>query len=398
MVVGGGAAGYFTAIRAAELLDPSKRILILEKAPQTLAKVRISGGGRCNVTHACFDPRRFATHYPRGEKALIGPLHRWDAEKTVEWFEERGVSIKTEEDGRMFPVSNDSQSIIDCLAKCMVEQNIELRTRTSVHNILHQPTKDCEAGSTYHAKQLLIATGGTRSATSESLLRFSGHTIQPAVPSLFTFNIPKGGLSELAGISVKSAEVSIPTFKLKNQGPVLITHWGLSGPAILKLSAWGARELHGADYQFTVLINWLPEVDLIASFKQLRSTQGKRSIAARSPYSELPRRLWEKLVERAQIDPSTTWSQLSKKQLLRLEEVLSRCPFKVHGKSMNKDEFVTCGGVDLDEIKMKSMESRLIPGLYFAGEVLNVDGITGGFNFQNAWTTGYLAGSAIGGT
>lgn len=404
VVIGGGAAGYFAAIRAAELCDPSEPILILEKAPQVLGKVRISGGGRCNVTHACFDPRTFATHYPRGEKALIGPLHRWDAQKTIDWFEDHGVHTKTEKDGRMFPTSDNSQTIIDCLCETAEQLGIEKKARTNVAEISYQADAPysfsirCAEGTSIRSKNLLIATGGTRSAASESLLKFSGHTIQPAVPSLFTFNIPKNSLSELAGISVKHARVTIPSVNLNSHGPLLITHWGLSGPAILKLSAWGARKLHSVDYTFTVFVNWLPNEDLDTSFSQLRTSAGKRSLLSRSPFPEIPKRLWEKLVERGDIDGATTWSQISKKQLTRLHETLTHCAFDVSGKSMNKEEFVTCGGVELNEVSLKTLESRRIPGLYFAGEVLNIDGITGGFNFQNAWTTGYLAGSAIGET
>ncbi|MDG2168937.1 MAG: NAD(P)/FAD-dependent oxidoreductase [Opitutales bacterium] len=404
VVIGGGAAGYFAAIRAAEIGDPSEPVLILEKAPQVLGKVRISGGGRCNVTHACFDPRTFATHYPRGEKALIGPLHRWDAQKTIDWFEDHGVQTKTEKDGRIFPTTDNSQTIIDCLCDTAEQLGIETRTRTNVSEISHDADApypfsiQCTGGSTIRSKNLLIATGGTRCVASESLLQFTGHKIHPAVPSLFTFNIPKNSLSELAGISVKHASVTIPEAKLNSHGPLLITHWGLSGPAILKLSARGARKLHSVEYTFTAFVNWLPNEDLEISFSQLRTSAGKRSLISRSPFPELPKRLWEKLIERGEIDGATTWSQISKKQLTRLREMLTHCAFDVSGKSMNKEEFVTCGGVELNKVSLKTMESRRIPGLYFAGEVLNIDGITGGFNFQNAWTTGYLAGSAIGET
>lgn len=400
-IIGGGAAGFFAAIQAAKLLTPGERIIILEKGSQVLGKVRISGGGRCNVTHACFDPRQFATHYPRGNKALIGPLHHWDAQKTVEWFEEHGVSLKTEADGRMFPTTDDSQTIVDCLVGEANKLGIEVKTQTTVTTVSHDPIDEYPFTLTLkdilplRAKQLVIATGGTRSVTAERLLSFSGHKLHSAVPSLFTFNIPEGGFPDLAGIAVADAEVEIPDLNLSNRGPVLITHWGLSGPGILKLSAWGARELNASIYQFKTVVNWIPNEDTETAFTSQRVSNGKRHIIARSPFSQIPRRLWEALVKRSKINRSTTWAQISKKQSASLADSLTRCVFLVNGKSMNKEEFVTCGGIDLDEVHMKTMESRLIPGLYFAGEVLNIDGITGGFNFQNAWTGGYLAGIAI---
>jgi predicted Rossmann fold flavoprotein len=281
------------------------------------------------------------------------------------------------------------------------ELNVKIRTRTEVSNIEHPSSENngfliiCSDQRSFSTRNLLIATGGTRSTKSSALMNFTGHTLKPAVPSLFTFNIPQGGMKDLAGLSVKNAEVSIPEFNLNSQGPILITHWGLSGPPVLKLSAWGARDFHSANYTFTTTVNWLPGIMLQERFTELRNKEGKRSIATRSPFPEIPRRLWERLVSRTEISSTTSWSQLSRNQTEQLAKMLSRCQFQVQGKSMNKEEFVTCGGVNLDEVNLRTMESKRIPNLYFAGEVLNVDGITGGFNFQNAWTTGYLAGSAI---
>ncbi|NET40059.1 MAG: NAD(P)/FAD-dependent oxidoreductase, partial [Cyanothece sp. SIO1E1] len=375
--------------------------VILEKSAHVLNKVRISGGGRCNVTHACFDSRVFATHYPRGYKALIGPLHRWDAERTIEWFEAHGVALKTEADGRMFPTTDDSQTILDCLCGAAKEQGIEVRTRTSVQEIDYHQNEPfpfrihLQSGWYVQTRHLLIATGGTRSSDSASLLHFSGHTLKPAVPSLFTFNLVDKSWKEMTGLSVQKVALSIPSTKLQSEGPLLFTHWGLSGPAILKLSAWSARELHACDYRFSVLVDWLPGIDPAQRFSELRQEAGKRKIHSRSPFEQLPRRFWETLVSKVPIPSGTTWSQVSKKQGLNLVELLKRCVFEVNGKSMNKEEFVTCGGVHLDEVNLKTMESRMVPGLYFAGEVLDIDGITGGFNFQSAWTTGYLAGTAI---
>jgi hypothetical protein len=401
VVAGGGAAGFFGAITAAENMRGQGRVLILEKSSQLLGKVKISGGGRCNVTHACFDPRLFASHFPRGEKELIGPLHRWDAQSTIDWFENRGVELKTEADGRMFPKTDDSQTIIDCLMNAASKEGITIRTRTTLTDI--KPKEDeagkfvlnCSDGKKLISRNLLLATGGTRSADSEGLIQILGHKMIPSVPSLFTFNIPAWELKDLAGLSVKNTEATITEFKLGSTGPALITHWGLSGPAILKLSAKAARVLHSVQYSFSITINWLPGIPIMERFDQLRSTKGKRLILSHSPFPELPKRLWQRLVAQSGIQSATTWSQASKKQIEDLVTFLTKCPFKVHGKSMNKEEFVTCGGVELGEINLRTMESRLHPGLYFAGEVMNIDGITGGFNFQSAWTTGHLAGIAI---
>ena len=395
LVVGGGAAGFFSAITCAENSD--KSVLILEKTPKLLHKVKISGGGRCNVTHNCYEPRELSTHYPRGEKSLIGPFNRFGPADTVEWFTSRGVTLKTEDDGRMFPVTDNSQTIVDALLNASEAAGVEIRTSEGVAAI----TSTAEGfevrteTDTYTAANVLLATGGTRLSASADLASSLGHELLPATPSLFTFKIDDPRIDGLAGLSVVDADVRIHQSKLKSNGPVLVTHWGLSGPGILKISAWGARELAEAEYRFDISVNWLPGQDPSEIIAELRTSAPKKQVASKSPFLEIPKRLWVSLVNAAEIDESTIWSQLSKKQAGRLRAQLTDSTFTVDGKSMNKAEFVTCGGVSLKEVDFQTMESRLVPGLFFAGEVIDVDGITGGFNFQNAWTNGFHAGTAI---
>ena len=409
IVIGGGAAGFFTAITAAEELGEGARVLILEKSSHFLGKVKISGGGRCNVTHDCFDSKQMSRSFPRGERALLGPLHRWGAEDTVDWFESRGVPLKTENDGRMFPESNDSQSIIDCLINAAKNAGIEMRSGEGVEKIRTLADADSpEDASTFEVitdkgenlicHSLLLATGGTRNAIGEKLAQDLGHSTEPAVPSLFTFKISDERIDGLQGLSVPNAKLTVKEKpKLSSSGPLLITHWGLSGPAALRLSAWGARELAALDYQLTLRVNWLagseqPETRMA----QARKEGGKRRVAGASIFESIPKRLWKRMCATAGVDEDCTWSHLPKTTARKLSDELLNGHFEVTGKSMNKDEFVTCGGISLKEINLRSMESRLCPGLYFAGEILDIDGITGGFNFQNAWTTGHLAGLAIG--
>lgn len=404
VVVGGGAAGFFTAITCAE--NSTKSVLILEKTAQLLQKVKISGGGRCNVTHNCFEPRELSRNYPRGEKSLIGPLHRFGAADTVEWFAGRDVALKTESDGRMFPVSNRSQTIVNALLTAARDAGVEIKTGEGVTSIAQvaadQPharfelTTDGEA--TYTADNVLLATGGTRSASGAKLAADLGHELQPATPSLFTFKIKDPRIDELSGLSVDNAEVSIHDSKLRSEGPVLITHWGLSGPGILKISAWGARELAGRDYRFDITVNWLPGQDPASIIASQRKNEGKRQLSTRCPFDSIPKRLWLRMLTAAGISDRATWAEVSKAHTAKLLTELTSATFSVDGKSTNKDEFVTCGGIVLDEINFKTMESKLVPGLYFAGEVIDVDGITGGFNFQNAWTSGFHAGMAIAAT
>jgi predicted Rossmann fold flavoprotein len=396
IVVGGGAAGFFSAITCAE--NSGKSVLILEKTSQLLQKVKISGGGRCNVTHDCVEPRELSRNYPRGEKSLIGPFHRFGAADTVDWFASRGVTLKTEADGRMFPETDSSQTIIDTLIGAADAAGVSIHTSEGVTSVVKNEDNFelvTDAGNSYTATSVLIATGGTRLAAGAKLAASLGHELQPPTPSLFTFKIKDQRIDGLLGLSVSPAEVSIQQSKLKSSGPVLITHWGLSGPGILKISAWGARELAEHDYRFDISVNWLPDADPAAVVAEKRPSEAKRQLSSRSPFSSIPKRLWLRLLAAAEVPDATTWSQLSKAQATRLLGQLTASRFRVNGKSTNKDEFVTCGGIELNEINFKTMESKLVDGLYFAGEVIDVDGVTGGFNFQNAWTSGFHAGSDI---
>ncbi|HMP83701.1 MAG TPA: NAD(P)/FAD-dependent oxidoreductase [Verrucomicrobiota bacterium] len=400
VIVGGGAAGFFAAITCAEA-SPQTEVIVLERGPEFLTKVKISGGGRCNVTHACFDAREFTTRYPRGQRELIAPFHQFQARDTVEWFAKRGVKLKTEADGRMFPVTDLSQTIMDCLLRAARDAGVQLRTHTVVETVRRNDDgfEVNVAGSStpVHCHRLLLATGGCRAAAAGQLAVSLGHTLEPPVPSLFTFHIETAWLRGLAGVSLPDAEVSVPGTRLRERGPLLLTHWGLSGPAILRLSAWGARILHGLNHQFPLLVNWLPDANdhsLAEHFQSLRESQPAKSIV-NSPAPPLPARLWEQLVLASGIGRETRWSALSRAAQHALIQQLLRTELSVTGKSLNKDEFVTCGGVRLSEVNFKTMESRICPGLHFAGELLDIDGITGGFNFQAAWTTGWIAGRAM---
>jgi predicted Rossmann fold flavoprotein len=399
-IVGGGAAGFFAAITCAEAMTGAD-ITILEKSSQFLSKVRISGGGRCNVTHACFDARDFATRFPRGEQPLIGPFKRFQAKDTVAWFAARGVKLKTESDGRMFPVTDSSETIIDCLVESAKAAGVKLVTNCGVQRLSKRAEGGFDVtlstGKTDECDRVLLATGGCRTAAAGQLAVSLGHTLEPPVPSLFTFHTATPWLHKLAGISVESAEASIPGAGLRERGAVLVTHSGLSGPGILRLSAWGARELHDRDYQFPLHVNWLPHLDVeqIASELNARREQQPAKLVVNTPVAPLPARLWEQLVLTSGIAEDTRWSRLTRAAQHRLIQQLTHTELPVTGKSLNKDEFVTCGGVRLREVDFKTMESRICPGLYFAGELLDIDGVTGGFNFQAAWTTGWIAGQAM---
>ena len=397
IVIGGGAAGFFGAITAAEFGTP--KILILEKGPEILTKVRISGGGRCNVTHQCFDPKDLAKNYPRGHRNLIGPFHRWQPADTITWFEDHGVELKTEEDGRMFPTTDDSHTIIDCLTNSANDLGIKWRTHCGVTQ-LHQSDQTYElftsTGDHFTARNILVATGGIRSKDARIPAENLNHDLSSPVPSLFTFKISDPRIHGLQGVSVPHATASTETHQ--SEGPLLITHWGLSGPAILKISAWGARDLSQSNYRFSVTINWTGSESLESvqeMFHQHRRDHGVWKISKRSPIVGISKRLWQRMCETSGILDSSTWSKITKLQSQTLAKELVQAKFSVDGKSLNKDEFVTCGGVSLDDVQLKSMESKEHTGLYFAGEVLDIDGITGGFNFQAAWTTGRLAGMAI---
>ena len=396
-IVGGGAAGFFAAIACAEA-RPNQEITIYERGSHFLTKVRISGGGRCNVTHTpSLDLRAFSSRYPRGERPLIGALHKFSPEDCVAWFERRGVRLKTESDGRMFPVTDSSGTVIDCLLYEAKAAGVRLALRTGVERV-HKDENgfalELSDGSRAACDRLLLATGGARDPQGAELACSLGHTIEPPVPSLFSLHIATEWLRELPGVSVPDVELTVPSAKLSERGPILITHNGVSGPVVLRLSAWGARVLAERDYNFALRINWLPELRVEEELQARRMTQPKRHVVG-SPIAPLPTRLWEQLVRAAGIPDAVLWTNLSREQAKALTEILTRCELPVEGKTLNKDEFVTCGGVRLQEVNFKSMESRLVPRLYFAGELLDIDGITGGFNFQSAWTTGWIAGRAM---
>jgi predicted Rossmann fold flavoprotein len=402
-VAGGGAAGFFAAIACAEA-DPGAEVSLHEATAHPLAKVRVSGGGRCNVTHACPDASEMARSYPRGSRELIGPLHRFGPMDTVAWFRERGVELKTEADGRMFPITDDSATIVDCLMDAAAKAGVRLQTGCGLRGLARAPGDPrgrfralLTTGEEVLADRVLIATGGTKGSAGLTLAASLGHTVTPTVPSLFTFHVDDLRLKGLEGLAAASAGASVPAMRLRESGPILVTHWGLSGPAILKLSAWGARELHGAGYRFTLVVNWAePRTaqQARAALEAERLAHPRRQVSTANPLG-IPARLWERLAAAAGVAPLATWAGVSNDTLRALALQATASEFAVSGKSMNKEEFVTCGGVSLAEVDMATMESRVCPGLYFAGEVLDIDGITGGYNFQAAWTTGWQAGRAM---
>lgn len=397
IIVGGGAAGFFTAINIAEK-NPKLKIAILERGKNVLEKVRISGGGRCNVTHACFEPNQLVKYYPRGEKELRGPFHQFASGDTIEWFEKHGVALKIEEDGRMFPVSNSSQTIIDCFLETAKKLKIGVLLGQSVQSVFKKDDywKIETQNERYTAEKLILATGSNTKMWD--LLQTFGHSVVSPVPSLFTFNIKDARIKELPGVSAL-VSVKVKDTKLESTGPLLVTHWGMSGPAILKLSAWGARVLFEKNYQFTIFVNWLNDVDTeeaLDLLKELKLEHSKKAVSKKSPFV-FPNRLWESLVLASGIDPETKWADLTKIQLQNLANQLTSAAFEVNGKSTFKEEFVTAGGIDLKEINFKTMQSKLHENLYFAGEIVNIDAITGGFNFQNAWTSGFILANAISG-
>lgn len=396
LIVGGGAAGFFTAINLAEK-KPGLKIAILERGKEVLSKVRISGGGRCNVTHACFVPDELVKFYPRGEKELRGPFHLFCSGDTIEWFERHGVALKIEDDGRMFPVSDTSQTIIDCFLKAAQKLGIEVLTGQSVQS-LYQSSHGWKVATNQHNFncQKLILTTGSNPKIWEMLAGF-GHSIVPPVPSLFTFNIKDARIRDLMGVSAL-ASVKVKNSKLEASGPLLITHWGMSGPGILRLSAWGARELAAKNYQFAIEVNWLNGLSFSETeelLRELKLEHSKKTVSKKSPFA-FANRLWESLVLASGIQQDTKWAEVNKKQLHDLAAQLTKAEFAVNGKSTFKEEFVTAGGIDLKEIDFRTMESKLHKNLYFAGEIANIDAITGGFNFQNAWTCGFIIAQAIG--
>ena len=388
--VGGGAAGFFTAINIAEK-NPKFKVAILERGKEVLTKVRISGGGRCNVTHACFEPNELVKFYPRGEKELKGPFNQFCSGDTIEWFEKHGVELKIEEDGRMFPVSNSSQTIIDCFMDAASKAGIKTLTSQSVQSLFK--ADDFWKIDTQHDKftatKLVLSTGSNPKMWE--MIAGLGHCIIEPVPSLFTFNITDKRIKELPGVSTW-ATVKVKNTKLEATGPLLVTHWGMSGPAILKLSAWGARILAEKKYQFAISVNWLNDMDLAEAenlLKKYKQEEAKKQISKRAPF-DFPNRLWENLVLAAGILVETKWADLSKMQMKNLAEQLTEGTYQVSGKSTFKDEFVTAGGVDLKEINFKNMSSKILPNFYVSGEVLDIDAITGGFNFQACWSEAWL--------
>ncbi len=396
VIIGGGAAGFFAAITIAES-NPDLEVTILEKSKKVLQKVKVSGGGRCNVTHACFIPQELVENYPRGKRELLGPFHQFMTGDTMEWFENRGVSLKIEADNRIFPVSNNSQTIVDCLQQSAENAGVHLILQAHVNQIIkneNQYEVICNDKS-YFADKLLITTGS--SPKFWELLSTLGHQIIPPVPSLFTFKIKDERLDNIPGISVPNAKVKLVNTNFENTGPLLITHWGLSGPAVLKLSAFAAIYLAEKNYEYQVSVNWLGQSfqKVFDKLQQLKSAQAKKTVETKSPFEDIPKRLWLKLIVAANIQLQQRWADVSKKQVENLANQLTHSIFEANGKTTFKEEFVTAGGVDLKEIHFKRFESKLHKNLFFAGEVLNIDAVTGGFNFQNAWTGAYIAGKAI---
>jgi len=399
VVIGGGAAGFFGAIKAAEF-NPKAGVTILEAAKEPLAKVRISGGGRCNVTHHCFDVSQLVNYYPHGGKALRGAFSRFQPQDTIKWFELRGVKLKTEADGRMFPSTDNSETILNCLRESATFAGVNLRLNSPVKSVKKQEESfliELKREEQIRADKLLIATGSSPFGyrTAQDL----GHSLVSPVPSLFTFQIADPRLQDLLGVTVDKVRVRLGGSKLEQIGPLLITHWGVSGPAILKLSAWGARVLHEHHYRMPLIINWLGDYHpekLREIILQTKSEYPKRKLFNYCPFEQLPKRLWQSLLSYLTVNSETPWAELSKNTLNRLMIELQQGEYQIKGKGVFKEEFVTSGGVNLQEVDFKTMESKICPGLYFAGEVLDIDGVTGGFNFQSAWTTGYLAGQAMG--
>ncbi len=396
IVLGGGAAGFFAAINCAQM-HPDCSVTLLEKTNKLLSKVKVSGGGRCNVTHACFDNSLLVKNYPRGEKELRNVFSRFSVTDTIKWFEERDVQLKTEADGRMFPITDNSETIINCLLSEAERAGVKIKLGVDITDSIKNADGSfllhVNGGGNFTCDKLVVATGGSSKETSYAWLETLGHTIIKPVPSLFTFNIPFNPVTKLMGVSVPQARVRIKDTKLETEGPLLVTHWGMSGPAVLKASSLGARHFHDVNYNFTAIINWLQEY----SEEQLRNTiadhrkqNGAKIISNDCPF-ELPKRLWDYFTDKAEIKPNTHWADLSKKQNNLLVSILLNDEYHVQGKTTFKEEFVTCGGISLKEIDFSCMQSKVVPNLYFAGEVIDVDGVTGGFNFQNAWSTAWVA-------
>jgi|TARA_B110000238_G_scaffold101186_1_gene110255 hypothetical protein len=396
VIIGGGAAGYFTAINAKEK-NPELDITILEKGKEVLQKVKISGGGRCNVTHACFEPKELVKFYPRGEKELLGPFHQFMTGDTFEWFDDRGVPLKIEGDNRVFPEANTSQAIVDCFQKAVDALDIKVLTNHGVNSVNRQDGKWLlhTKEQVFKADKLVIAAGSSKKIWE--LCATLDHAVIAPVPSLFTFNINDKRLVDLLGISVPNATVKVVGTKLEASGPLLITHWGMSGPAVLKLSAFGARILADNNYQYNVEVNWLsrPTDKVLNVLLNLKKKEPRKTVILKSPFTEISRRLWERFVLFSDILKTQNWADLNSSQLEKLANELTKGMYNANGRTTFKDEFVTAGGVDLKEINFKRFESKKHNDLFFVGEVLNIDAVTGGFNFQNAWTGGYICAKAL---
>lgn len=399
MIIGGGAAGFFCAVNAAAL-NSELKVIIVEKSNKLLTKVKVSGGGRCNVTHACYSIAEMVKNYPRGSAFLKKAFHHFFTTDTIKWFEQRGIKLKAEADGRMFPVTDSSETIINCLVQEANKYGVEILMNREVMEIQSLENKKClvlRNGEVLEADHVCIACGGFAKASQFDWLKLTGHTIETPVPSLFTFNIPNDPIKELMGVSLPNVHVKIQGTKLSQQGPILITHWGFSGPAVLKLSSFAARELAERKYEFIVQINWLgnaTEQTLINEMQALRFKLATQKVVNKNPF-QLPQRLWEYLITTTGIKEDIRWADLPAKQQNSLAKLLCSQQFNVKGKTTFKEEFVTAGGIELGEIDVNTMESRIVKDIYFAGEIMNVDGITGGFNFQHAWTSGWIAAKAI---
>lgn len=395
LIIGGGAAGFFAACLLAEKHSNIK-ITILEKDKEVLKKVRISGGGRCNVTHACFEPKDLVTFYPRGEKELYAPFLQFQPKDTIQWFSQNGVALKTEADGRMFPITDSSETIIECFMSICKKQavDIKLSCRVTAIRKIEAKWEVSMSDKTYLSDYLIVTAGSSPSIWT--ILASMGHTVVPAVPSLFTFKVNDKALNELAGISLPMVSVKISTMKHVTAGPIMITHWGLSGPAILKMSAWAAVELHELKYEFDIEVNWICRTydDVLAEIKQIKESDAKKQVGNVVMY-KIPHRFWMYLLQTSDILSSQQWANITKKQIQDLARNMTKFPLSARGKSTNKEEFVTAGGISLKEVNFKSFQSKIQENLYFAGEVLNIDGLTGGFNFQSAWTGAYLASKDI---
>ncbi len=395
IVIGGGAAGFFFAANYQEK-NPNDQVIVLEKATLPLQKVKISGGGRCNVTNATFIPRELVKNYPRGSKELMSVFSQFQPADTFEWFNSRGVEFLIQEDNRVFPTSNDSQTIIDCLLNTATKAGVQFHHNQAVKNI----TKKQEnwvvetSTNTFEADKVVVTTGNAK--VIWNVLEGLHHTIVKPVPSLFTFNCKDSRIEDMMGIALPHCETKIKELKAKDFGPVLITHWGFSGPGILKLSAWQARELADLNYHFTLQINWLAEDfnQILEELKEFKTEHAKIQVKTYNPY-EIPKRFWLKFLDASNIKEDLNWADLNNKQLHKLATELTQAEYNITGKSTYKDEFVTAGGVDLKEIDLKTMESKIHKGLFFAGEVINVDAITGGYNFQNAWSTAWIASEHV---